>query len=102
MLQVLIQCVNDQGISAFYPAGSLEPIAEAVARSGALPRIAAEWKMPMEIAMDLCKLSLFDTILYCDDSGSMGESSCALSRRSRTLIRVTRQPSKREDLASTT
>lgn len=73
ILQVLIQCVNDQGIAAFYPAGSLEPIAEAVARSGALPRIASEWKMPMEIAMDLCKLSLFDTILYCDDSGSMGE-----------------------------
>lgn len=89
ILQVLISAVNDQvspspptprleahalpkqNIGAFYPAGSLEPLADAIARSGALPRIAAEWKMPMEIAMDLCKLALFDTILYCDDSGSM-------------------------------
>lgn len=28
-------------------------------------------QMPKEIASDLVKLSLFDTILYIDDSGSM-------------------------------
>lgn len=27
--------------------------------------------MPKEIASDLVKLSLFDTVLYLDDSGSM-------------------------------
>lgn len=29
------------------------------------------YQMPKEIASDLVKLSLFDTILYIDDSGSM-------------------------------
>jgi hypothetical protein len=33
--------------------------------------VAAEWKLPMEVASDLIKLALFDTILYLDDSGSM-------------------------------
>ncbi len=46
-------------------------IAAKVASSGALDRIAAEWKMPKELAGDLVKLSLFDVILYVDDSGSM-------------------------------
>lgn len=58
-------------MQAFYPQGSLERLADSVARSGALTRISQEWRIPLEIAMDLCKLSLFDVILYCDDSGSM-------------------------------
>ena len=43
------------------------------AQAGALPRIAAQWNIPMEIAMDLAKLALFDTVMLVDDSGSMGE-----------------------------
>lgn len=65
-------------------------IAAKVASSGALEKIAADWKLPMEIAIDLVsrhlggyleemelmldrqvKISLFDFILYVDDSGSM-------------------------------
>lgn len=60
-----------QNLAAFYPQGSLEQLAQNVHRSGALPRIAAEWRIPMEVAMDLCRLALFDVILYLDDSGSM-------------------------------
>jgi hypothetical protein len=60
-----------QKIGAFYPPGSLEQLAQQVARSGAVHRLSSEWKMPLEISMDLIKLALFDIVLYCDDSGSM-------------------------------
>ncbi|POY73100.1 hypothetical protein BMF94_3938 [Rhodotorula taiwanensis] len=69
--QILQQAVMDQKIQAFYPPGSLEPLAARIAQSGALPRIAAQWNIPMEIAMDLAKLALFDTVVLVDDSGSM-------------------------------
>ncbi|WRT63790.1 uncharacterized protein IL334_000715 [Kwoniella shivajii] len=71
ILQSLIQCVQEQKIQAFYPPGSLEPIAQRVAQSGVLPKLAQDWRMPIELASDLVKLSLFDVILYVDDSGSM-------------------------------
>ncbi|KAK4046134.1 hypothetical protein OIV83_006330 [Microbotryomycetes sp. JL201] len=68
---VLQTAVVDQKLQAFYPPGSLQQIAENVARSGALQRIASDWSIPMEIAIDLARLALFDVILYLDDSGSM-------------------------------
>jgi hypothetical protein len=68
---MLQQCVQDQNLQAFYPPGSLDMIAAKVASSGALDKIANEWRMPKELAADLVKLSLFDVILYIDDSGSM-------------------------------
>ncbi|WVQ62698.1 uncharacterized protein L199_000846 [Kwoniella botswanensis] len=73
ILQALQHCVQEQKIQAFYPPGTgqLEAIAQRVAQSGALPKIAQEWRMPLELASDLVKLSLFDVILYVDDSGSM-------------------------------
>ncbi|WWD22551.1 hypothetical protein CI109_107044 [Kwoniella shandongensis] len=71
LLQSLQQCVQDQNIQAFFPPGSLDQIAQRVAQSGALAKIAEEWKMPLEIASDLVKLSLFDVVLLVDDSGSM-------------------------------
>jgi hypothetical protein len=63
--------VQDQKISAFYPPGSLDQIAQRIASTGVLNKIATDWKMPKEIASDLAKLALFDIILYIDDSGSM-------------------------------
>ncbi|KAK4049947.1 hypothetical protein OIV83_003771 [Microbotryomycetes sp. JL201] len=69
--QILQATVIEQKLQAFYPPGTLRPIAEQVARSGAISKLAAEWRLPMEIAADLCKLALVDTVLYCDDSGSM-------------------------------
>ncbi|BEJ17792.1 hypothetical protein CspHIS471_0700600 [Cutaneotrichosporon sp. HIS471] len=71
LLPLLQHCVQDQNLQAFYPPGSLEPIAQRVAASGALPKIAQEWRLPMEIAIDLVKMCLFDFVLYVDDSGSM-------------------------------
>ncbi|GAA5895573.1 hypothetical protein JCM5296_003752 [Sporobolomyces johnsonii] len=71
ILNVLRQGVQDQKISAFFPPGSLEQIAQRVAQTGSLARLAAEWRLPLEVAFDLCRLALFDVVLYLDDSGSM-------------------------------
>ncbi|EIW73372.1 hypothetical protein TREMEDRAFT_56189 [Tremella mesenterica DSM 1558] len=68
---ILQQCVTDQKLQAFYPPGSIDMIAAKVASSGALDKIAMEWRIPKEIACDLVKIALFDVILYIDDSGSM-------------------------------
>lgn len=78
ILDVLRRGVQDQNFQAFYPPGSLEQLAQQIAHSGALARIAAEWRLPAEIAMDLARLALVDTQLYCDDSGSLGTAIRAL------------------------
>lgn len=67
ILSILQQCVQEQKIGAFFQPQQLQAIAQQVAQSGSLSRIAAEWKLPMEVASDLVKLSLFDTVLYLDD-----------------------------------
>ncbi|GAA6021497.1 hypothetical protein JCM10207_005779 [Rhodosporidiobolus poonsookiae] len=71
ILSILEEGVRDQNLSYFYPAGSLKPIAERIASTGALRTIATKWNLPAEIAMDLSRLALFDVILYLDDSGSI-------------------------------
>ncbi|GAA5985640.1 hypothetical protein JCM11641_001458 [Rhodosporidiobolus odoratus] len=72
ILRILEEGVKDQqNLAAFYPQGSLLPIAQKIATSGALSQIAQSWKLPLEIAMDFARLALFDCILYLDDSASM-------------------------------
>ena len=34
-------------------------------------QLAARWNMPMELAIDLSALALYDIVIYADDSGSM-------------------------------
>jgi hypothetical protein len=59
-------------LQGFYPSPqSLDPIAQRVVQSGALQTLASNWKIPLELAMDLVKISLFDVVVLCDDSGSM-------------------------------
>lgn len=55
----------------FYPPGSVEQLGQRVAQSGAVEKLAADWRIPNEIAYDLAKLALFDVVACCDDSGSM-------------------------------
>ncbi|WRT69886.1 uncharacterized protein IL334_006877 [Kwoniella shivajii] len=69
--QLLSQCVRDQHLEAFYPPQSLDPIAQRVVQSGALQQLASNWKLPVELASDLVKISLFDVVVLIDDSGSM-------------------------------
>lgn len=62
-----------QNIQAFYPPGSLESLAQHIARNGAVRTIAAQYRVTEEVALDLVRLSLFDVVLYIDDSGSMSK-----------------------------
>ncbi|GAA5855125.1 hypothetical protein JCM9279_001961 [Rhodotorula babjevae] len=71
ILDVLRRGVQDQNFQAFYPPGSLEQLAQQIAHSGALARIAAEWRLPAEIAMDLARLALVDVQCMLDNSGSL-------------------------------
>lgn len=72
-----LRCLADsrclQNLAAFYSPGSLEPLAHRIAQSGAISRIAAEWRINVEVALDLVRLALFDVVLLLDDSGSMSE-----------------------------
>jgi len=68
-------------------------IAAKVASSGVIEKVAQEWKLPMELAVDLvsgdsvpacsadaqAKLALFDIVILCDDSGSMAFGKCTES-----------------------
>jgi hypothetical protein len=73
---LLIDHLYLQNIQAFYPPGSLEPIAQHIARNGAVRTIAAQYRVTEEVALDLVRLALFDVVLYIDDSGSMSELLC--------------------------
>lgn len=46
-------------------------MAQRVAQSGAVDKLAAAWKLPSELAIDLAKIALFDVAILIDDSGSM-------------------------------
>jgi len=58
-------------LNAFYPPGSVEQIAQRVSQSGVLDKLAAAWRLPVELAADLVKIALFDVVILVDDSGSM-------------------------------
>lgn len=66
-----IACLRDQGIGAFYSPASLQQIAAKPDLMTKLQGLARDWQLPMEVAIDIIKISLFDTIILVDDSGSM-------------------------------
>ncbi|KAK9461157.1 uncharacterized protein V1516DRAFT_675153 [Lipomyces oligophaga] len=67
--QTLMQAVQQNGLQSFYPPQAIDQIA---ARAGpAIAQISQRWNLPMEIAVDLVRLALYDVVLYIDDSGSM-------------------------------
>lgn len=51
--RTLISPLPQQGIAAFYPPGSLGPIAQRIAATGALDTICQEWRLAKELGMDL-------------------------------------------------
>ncbi|KAJ8100934.1 hypothetical protein POJ06DRAFT_249905 [Lipomyces tetrasporus] len=68
-LGLLQKAVQENGLQSFYPPGSLDAIASRI--TGQIQQIAQLWRLPMEIAVDLVRLALYDIVLYIDDSGSM-------------------------------
>lgn len=72
---MLEDTIREKQLQRFYPPGSpaLEGLVQFLANEAPsrLQRIVHELNVPMEVATDLMKLALFDTILYVDDSGSI-------------------------------
>ncbi|KZF26662.1 hypothetical protein L228DRAFT_16400 [Xylona heveae TC161] len=68
LLQATVQEKNLQNI---YPPNSpiLDQLASRVTTQ--VDHLCSAWRIPREVAQDIVKLSLFDIILYIDDSGSM-------------------------------
>jgi hypothetical protein len=63
---------TQQHLQGFYrDSQAIEQIAQRVVQSGALQQLASAWKLPVELASDLVKISLFDVVVLVDDSGSM-------------------------------
>lgn len=50
---------------------NIDAIANQVVQTGAIHEIAAAWKLPVTVAIDLCQIALFDVVMLIDDSGSM-------------------------------
>jgi len=71
ILRILEEGVKDQNLAYFFPQGSLQPIAQRIAQTGAISTLAQAWQLPLEVAMDMARLALFDVSLLCDDSASM-------------------------------
>eukprot|EP00878_Enallax_costatus_P001729 GHUV01001885.1.p1 GENE.GHUV01001885.1~~GHUV01001885.1.p1 ORF type:complete len:469 (+),score=162.03 GHUV01001885.1:143-1549(+) len=55
----------------FYSPGRLQDVTSRITQRVDFHALAARWRMPTELAVDLAALALYDIIIYADDSGSM-------------------------------
>ncbi|KAL4909103.1 hypothetical protein BDW74DRAFT_145999 [Aspergillus multicolor] len=71
--QLLIATIQEKNLQNFYPPDKLDRLVQGLSRDGPtkVNRIVNEFALPIEIAMDVIKLSLYDIVLYVDDSGSI-------------------------------
>ncbi|RMZ40526.1 hypothetical protein AFCA_004132 [Aspergillus flavus] len=71
--QLLISTIQEKNLQNFYPPEKLNLLVQSLADDAPakINKIVQEWRVPTEVAMDIIKLSLFDIILYVDDSGSI-------------------------------
>ncbi|KAK9802946.1 hypothetical protein WJX72_005363 [[Myrmecia] bisecta] len=66
----LQQTVATNKLQAFYPPAKLQQVIDKVSAVD-FRQLAQRWNSPMEMILDLCALSLYDIVIYADDSGSM-------------------------------
>ncbi|PYH96817.1 hypothetical protein BO71DRAFT_396764 [Aspergillus ellipticus CBS 707.79] len=71
--QLLIGTIQEKRLQSFWPPDRLDKLVQSlsVEAPGKVSRLMHELAVPQEVAMDIMKLSLFDVILYVDDSGSI-------------------------------
>lgn len=67
----LAKIVSVNQLGAFYPPDRLQAVTARVIQSVDFHSLAARWRMPVELAVDLSALALYDVVIYADDSGSM-------------------------------
>ncbi|VVT45686.1 uncharacterized protein SAPINGB_P000840 [Magnusiomyces paraingens] len=65
----LMKAVQENRLQAFYSPQRIQQIAGSIGNK--IDQVSQYWKIPMEIALDLVRLALYDIIIYADDSGSM-------------------------------
>lgn len=58
-LRLLQQAVAEKNLEIFYDTAKLESIASSIGPK--LQGVAAAWRIPMKIAVDLCRLALYDS-----------------------------------------
>lgn len=66
---LLQKAVQENRLQQFYPPQAIQQIAARVGPQ--IQTIAGRWQIPLEIAVDLARLALYDIVMYVDDSGSM-------------------------------
>ncbi|KAL1868167.1 hypothetical protein Plec18167_008358 [Paecilomyces lecythidis] len=71
--QLLIGTIQEKQLQSFWPPDRLEALLQGLAKDapGKIDFLSKTWRVSSEIAVDFLKLSLFDIILYVDDSGSI-------------------------------
>lgn len=71
--QLLIDTIQEKQLQAFYPPDRLERLVSGLAHDAPakISKLMRDWNVSEEVAMDVMKLTLFDIILYVDDSGSI-------------------------------
>ncbi|BCS09477.1 transcription factor RfeF [Aspergillus luchuensis] len=71
--QLLIGTIQEKRLQSFWPPERLDRLVQTLANEapGKVNKLMHELRVPQEVAMDIMKLSLFDVILYVDDSGSI-------------------------------
>ncbi|GAQ84528.1 hypothetical protein KFL_001930060 [Klebsormidium nitens] len=63
--------VQTNGLHQFYPPQAIQALAQRIAQTVNFDQLAAKWRMPKELAIDLAGLGLYDIIILADDSSSM-------------------------------
>lgn len=71
ILTKMNQIVTANQLQRFYPPQALQALAARVDSRVNFRDLATRWRMPVELALDLSSLALYDIILFADDSGSM-------------------------------
>jgi len=71
ILARLDQIVKTNELEAFYTKPALDALAQKISQNVDFYQLAARWRMPVELAVSLSALALYDIVIYADDSGSM-------------------------------
>ncbi|OKL59153.1 hypothetical protein UA08_05958 [Talaromyces atroroseus] len=70
--QLLIATIQENQLQRFYPQDRLEAVVRNLETApDKIQQLCKEWNVPQEVAIDVIKLSLYDTVIYVDDSGSI-------------------------------
>ncbi|EED14973.1 transcription factor RfeF, putative [Talaromyces stipitatus ATCC 10500] len=69
---LLIATIQERQLQPFYPPDKLEHVVRGLESApDRIQQLMREWNVGQEVAMDVVKLALFDTVIYVDDSGSI-------------------------------